>query len=71
MICVYIINVYFRHEVQNPRALAKRPPEIGRYRISVWEETPDAQERVNIPCLVCDTRLCQRGLIIINNKHGA
>ena len=31
---------------------------------------PGAPDRVNIPCLMHDTRLCQLGVKMTNNYHG-
>ena len=45
------------HEVKNQRALAKN--EIDRCKISKWELVVGAPDRVNIPCLMHDTCLCQ------------
>ena len=38
--------------------------------ISVWEVVLGAPDRVNILCLVHDTRLCQLDVKMSNNYHG-
>ena len=49
--------------MKHPRVIAIREDllnnENDRCRISKWEVVLGAQDRVNIPCLMHDTRLCQ------------
>ena len=65
-----IINIYVPHEVKNLRALAKRTSRIMKYGQDVaiqkgqiypkWEVVLGAPDRVKIPCLMHDTRLCKQ-----------
>ena len=36
----------------------------------MWEVVLGAPDRVNIPCLMHDTRLCQLDVKMTNNYHG-
>ena len=59
--------------LRNLRAKAKRNSQImvmDRCKISVLEVVLGAPDRVNIACLMHDTRLCQMNVTMTNNKHG-
>ena len=59
--------------LRNLRATAKRNSQImimDRCKISKWEVVLGAPDRVNIPRLMHDTRLCQMNDTMTNNKHG-
>ena len=43
---------------------------MDKMLISKWEVVLGAPERVNIPCLMHDTRLCQYDVKMTNNLHG-
>ena len=72
-----IINIYVPLEVKNQRAIAKRTSQIlkygdviiqnGQIKLSKWEVVLGAPDRVNIPCLVHDNRLCQLDVRMTNN----
>ena len=67
---------------ENPRVIAKRTSQIMKYgqdviiqkwtddNIPIWEVVLGAPDRVNIPCLMHDTRLCQLDVKMTNNYHG-
>ena len=71
--CIYCIWMYLcecmfihvprAHEVKNQRVIAKRTSQIMKYGqdVIIQKRTDDngAPDRVNIPCLMHDTRLCQ------------
>ena len=42
---------------------------MDRCIISNWEVALGAPDRVNIPCLMHDTRLCQLDVKMTNNSH--
>ena len=43
---------------------------MDRCKISKWEVALGAPDRVNIPCLMHDTRLCQLDVKMRINQHG-
>ena len=43
---------------------------MDRCKISKWEVVLGAPDRVNIPCLIHDIRLCQIDVKMTNNQHG-
>ena len=67
----YKYRLYVPHEVKNLSALTKRTSRIMKYGQDVaiqkgtdvkypkWEVVQGAPDRVNIPCLMHGTRLCQ------------
>ena len=65
------IHVPRAHEVKNQRVIAKRTSQIMKYgQDPIWEVVTGAPDRVNIPCLMHDTRLCQLDVKMTNNYHG-
>ena len=40
---------------------------MDRYGISIWEVVLSAPDRVTIPCIMYDTRLCQMDVKMTNN----
>ena len=43
---------------------------MDRFNSSKWEVVLGVQDRVNIPCLMHDTRLCQLDVKMTINYHG-
>ena len=58
-----IINIYVPHEIKNQCALGKTTSKIMKNRqdanIEMRSGTIGDPDRVNIPCLMHDTRICQ------------
>ena len=80
-VCIIKIHIPRAHEVKNPRVIAKRTFQIMKYGQDViiqkwtydninWEVVLEAPDRVNIPCLMHDNRLCQLDVEMTNNYHG-
>ena len=40
---------------------------MDRFKISKWEVVLGAPDKVNIPCLMHDTRLCHKDVKVTNN----
>ena len=43
---------------------------MNKMLISKWEVVLGVRDRVNIPCLMHDTRLCQYDVKMTNDLHG-
>ena len=77
--CMHIkkIQVPRPHVVKNQHVIAKRTSQIMKYGqdVIIQKWTDDniqngAPDRVDIPCLMHDTRLCQLDVKMTNNYHG-
>ena len=63
-----IINIQVLHEVKILRAITMRTDvNWTRCTYPKWEVVLAAPHRVNIPCIMHDTRLCQIDVKITNN----